>query len=230
MSTDMPRPEIVCHMATTLDGRLLSERWPISQETVLNLYDGAAGRLDADGWIVGRKTMEHYLVSGAPCAGPDAGPRPDAIADRKGRNIGICFDRQGRLRPEEGDIDGDHLVLVVSERVAQEHTEDLAARGVSVFFAGPEGDDVAGVLKRIQAAFGVQRLLLEGGGRLNGAFLAAGLIDETSTLVMPVIDGQSGVPAIYDHRAGTTAQRMDLISTEIFEDGTVWLRHRVRQT
>lgn len=226
----MPRPEIVCHMVTSLDGRLLPERWPFSQEAVMDLYDSAAGRLDADGWIVGRKTMEHYLVSGAPSAGHDAGPRPDAIADRKGRDIGICFDRQGRLRPEEGEIEGDHLVLVLSERVAQEHTEDLAARGVSVFFAGPVGDDVAGVLTRIQAAFGVQRVLLEGGGRLNGAFLAAGLIDETSTLVMPVIDGQSGVPAIFDHKAGTTAQRMDLISTEIFEDGTVWLRHRVRQT
>jgi 5-amino-6-(5-phosphoribosylamino)uracil reductase len=225
----MPRPEIICHMVTSLDGRLLPERWPVCQEKLLTLYDDVAARISANGWMAGRMTMEHYLASGAPAVGPLDRPRDDTIADLNGRDIAVCFDRQGRLRPEYGDIDGDHLVLVVSERVTEEHTDDLAARGASVFFSGPEGDDIAGVLQRIQAAFGVERLLLEGGGRLNGAFLAAGLIDETSTLVLPVIDGQSSVPAIYEHCGKLPAQRLELISALALDDGAVWLRHRVRQ-
>ncbi|MCW2308907.1 dihydrofolate reductase family protein [Rhodobium gokarnense] len=225
----MPRPEIICHMVTSLDGRLLPDRWPVCQESLSSLYDSVADRFGADGWIVGRKTMEHYLATGPCSTVPEAQPRADVVADAAGRDIGICFDRQGRLRPETGEVDGDHLVLVLSERVSKEHADDLAARGVSVFFAGPDGDDIAGVLPRIAEAFGARRLLLEGGGQLNGAFLAADLIDETSTLILPVIDGKSDVPAIYDNHDDARALHLDLISVKDLDDGTVWLRHSVKR-
>ena len=35
----------------------------------------------------------------------------------------------------------------------------------------------------------------------GGGFLAAGLIDELSTLICPAIDGLAGVPAIFEHSA-----------------------------
>lgn len=225
-SRPMPRPTIICHMATSLDGRLLPERWPIPEEAVLALYDAAAEELDADGWIVGRETMQHYVPAKEPMTGTESGPRQDVVACHDSHPIALCFDRQGRLRPEAGDLDGDHLVLVLSERVSAAHVETLAARGVSVFFAGPDGEDIAGALDRIGAAFGVDRLLLEGGGRINGAFLDGGLIDEISTLVFPVVDGQDGVPAIFGHPK-LAATRLGLMSTKTLKAGTVWLRHSV---
>ena len=214
-------------MITSLDGRLLAERWPCSEETLLEIYDATGDRLEADGWIVGRKTMEHYLPASEPMLAPAARPRQDRINVHGDRPLGICFDRQGRLRPETGEIEGSHLVLVVAEQVLESHVADLAARGVSVVFAGPDGNDVSSALTRIAGAFGVKRLLLEGGGILDGAFLAAGLIDETSTLLYPVVDGQKGIPAIYDHEAETKVRSLELISAETLDDGTVWLRHRV---
>ncbi|MFD2175046.1 dihydrofolate reductase family protein [Rhodobacter lacus] len=225
----MSRPKIICHMLTTLDGRLEPERWPYSVEQLLAVYDPVAARLEADGWIAGRCTMEHYLPVGTPALEPVARPQADRIEDRAGRKLGIAFDRTGRLHPESGDLGGDHLVLVVSERVSPAHVDALVARGVSVVFSGPEGNDIAGALARIGAAFGVSRLLLEGGGEINGAFLAAGVIDETSTLLYPVIDGLAGQAAIYDHRAELPAQALELLSVEALEDGIVWLRHRVKR-
>ncbi|MBS1857447.1 MAG: dihydrofolate reductase family protein [Acidobacteria bacterium] len=50
--------------------------------------------------------------------------------------------------------------------------------------------------------FGVRRLLLEGGGHINGAFLEAGLLDEVGLLIAPEIDGRHDVPAVFD---GATA-------------------------
>ena len=193
----------------------------------MNLYDAAAERLDADGWIVGRKTMEHYVASDRPALADRALYRSDLIGARSDRQIGICFDRYGKLRPESDEIEGDHLVLVLSDRVAQSHVDALAALGISIFFAGPEGDEIAQVIQRIAQAFGARRLLLEGGGELNGAFLVAGMIDEASTLVFPVVDGQQGVPAIYDRHGRTMAQKLALIGVEQMQDGAVWLRHRV---
>lgn len=222
------RPQIICHMVTSLDGRLLAERWTDDLDALVATYDAVADRLDADGWIVGRETMAHYLAEGAPNIGPAPLERPDRIADRGGRGLAVCFDRQGRLRPESAVVEGEHLVLVLSQRVSDGHVEALAGRGVSVVFSGPKGEDIAGALARIGAGFGVKRLLLEGGGALNGAFLAAGLIDETSTLIHPVVDGQQGVPAIYDHPQATP-RALELIASEVLEGGTVWLRHRIEE-
>lgn len=225
----MPRPNIICHMATSLDGRLLPERWPISDQEVLEVYDSSAARLDAGGWIVGRETMQHYVTAGEPSFGKAGGPRTDIVVQGSTCPIAVCFDRKGRLQPEAGEIDGDHLVLVVSEGVSFEHVEKLVARGVSVFFAGPNGEDIAGALDRIGSAFGADRLLLEGGGRINGAFLAAGLVDETSTLVFPIVDGKHGIPAIFDHSETGPATALTLLSTETLAGGTVWLRHRINR-
>ncbi|MBR9894470.1 riboflavin deaminase [bacterium] len=223
----MQRPHIICHMITSLDGRLLAERWPCSAHSLLEIYDGAADRLGASGWIVGRRTMEHYIDSKTPVPGPAAPSRTDHVASHVGATLAICVDRHGTLHPESGELDGEHLVLVLSEQVPDAHVEMLIARGVSVIFAGPEGDQLEDALIRIGEAFGVSRLLLEGGGRMNGAFLAADLIDETSTLIYPVVDGQSGVASIYDHDGPIAARGLELISSETLDTGTVWLRHRV---
>lgn len=223
----MPRPEIVCHMATSLDGRLLPERWGLAEDHLLEVYETAAQAYDADGWIVGSQTMAAYIPASRPALGPQPVPRADAIAGHGGRQLGICFDRSARLRPESGDVDGDHLVLVLGERAEGGHVEQLVRRGVSVVFAGADGNDIAGALSRIAAAFGAQRLLLEGGGRINGAFLEAGLIDETSTLVFPVIDGQREVPAIYDRAGEGAATQLELVAVEAVAGGASWLRHKV---
>ena len=145
-------------------------------------------------------------------------------------NLDACNDLALPSDPYEIDgavIDGDHLVVAVSEQVCEAHVARLAAQGVSVIFAGPQGEDIPRVLARLGEVFGLRRVLLEGGGRLNAAFLAADAIDETSTLIYPVLDGQRGVPAIYDDPGAARPRRLELIGAETLEGGVPWLRHRV---
>jgi riboflavin biosynthesis pyrimidine reductase len=58
-------------------------------------------------------------------------------------------------------------------------------------------------LEILNRELGLERLLLEGGGGSNGAFLRAGLIDEISLAICPAIDGAKGAPSI-----STPARRM----------------------
>ena len=48
--------------------------------------------------------------------------------------------------------------------------------------------DLPRVLAKLSSQFGIRKLLLEGGGTINGTFLAAEVIDELSILVAPVAD------------------------------------------
>jgi len=54
--------------------------------------------------------------------------------------------------------------------------------------------DLAQAVSLLGQHFGIRRLLLEGGGHINGAFLEAGLVDELSLLVVPGIDGRHDIP------------------------------------
>jgi riboflavin biosynthesis pyrimidine reductase len=73
--------------------------------------------------------------------------------------------------------------------------------------------------------------MLEGGGSANGALLRAGLIDELSLVICPVIDGGSGATSVFD--SGKTdlgpapIERMALTQHEVLDGGVVWLRYRL---
>ncbi len=53
--------------------------------------------------------------------------------------------------------------------------------------------DVGAMLETLGRELGIRRLLLEGGGRTNGQFFRAELVDEVSLLVAPAIDGGDDV-------------------------------------
>jgi len=95
---------------------------------------------------------------------------------------------------------------VLGEAVSDDYLSELREDGVSYLFAGPGGSDLGGALEELGKAFGLKTLLLEGGGRINGSFLKAGLIDEISLLVYPGIDGLSGMPTIFEYAGGEDGQ------------------------
>jgi 5-amino-6-(5-phosphoribosylamino)uracil reductase len=87
-------------------------------------------------------------------------------------------------------------------------------------------------MAQLAGVFGVKKLLLEGGGIINGAFLRHHLIDEFSTLIHPAVDGVAGSPSIVDYHGADkerpgAGQALRLIECETLEGGTVWLRHAV---
>jgi len=81
------------------------------------------------------------------------------------------------------------------------------------------------VLEKLRERFGIRTLLLEGGGKINGSFLAADLIDELSVLVAPLAHGSVGTPSLFDARDSSgPARRLKLLSVERRSTDMVWLR------
>ena len=185
-------------MAASLDGRIVVDGWPDSAAAAVRKhYEQIHTSYDADGWICGRITMEPFaggVRADADVAHEHTGaPREDFVAPGAHDSLAFAIDPSGRLAWESNDIDGDHVVAICSERVSDEYLAFLRERGVSYLLAGTRepsarsgpGVNLALALEKIGAHFGVRTLMLEGGGKINGAFLRAGLIDEVSLLVAP---------------------------------------------
>jgi 2,5-diamino-6-(ribosylamino)-4(3H)-pyrimidinone 5'-phosphate reductase len=220
-------------MATSVDGRIVVDGWPVSiAGAVRREYEEVHASYEADGWICGRVTMEPFagVRSEAEVAREHASgaPREDFIAPGDHESFAFAIDPSGRLAWESNDIDGDHVVAILSERVSDEYLAFLRERGVSYVVSGARDADLALALEKIGERFGVRTLMLEGGGRINGAMLRAGLIDEVSVLIAAVADGRVGTATLFDIDGdGVVPQRLALESVERRPHDVLWLRYRV---
>lgn len=224
-------PRVICHMMASVDGRIAPGGWPLTAEE-RRQYEEVHASYEADGWLCGRRTMEPFAgatrpdaeVAGQPSGGAS---RHDHIVSGAHGPFAFALDPSGRLAWERSDIEGDHVVSILSERVSDEYLALLHERGVSYLFAGRDEIDLSLALEKIGARLGVRTLLLEGGGRINGSFLRAGLIDELSLLLVPVADGRVGTPALFDIEDENAApDRLVLESVVRRTDATLWLRYR----
>jgi riboflavin biosynthesis pyrimidine reductase len=218
-------------MAASVDGRIVTGGWPLSPEA-RRQYEQVHASYEPDGWICGRVTMEPFAKrvrpEGEVARAYAGGARADFVAPGAYESFAFAIDPSGRLAWESSDLDGDHVVAILSERVSDEYLAFLRERGVSYLLAGAHDVDLVVALEKIGERLGVRTLMLEGGGRINGGMLRAGLIDEVSLLLAPVVDGRIGTPALFDIDGDDVMPHaLALEAVERRADGMLWLRYRV---
>jgi riboflavin biosynthesis pyrimidine reductase len=180
--------------------------------------------------MIGRISMEPFAGKARVPRRQDAErlPRTDFIAPHGADSFAIALDPGGKLTWESASIDQEHVITVLGEQVGDDYLAFLRSKGVSYVFGGRKELDLPKVLQKLRSAFGIRRLLLEGGGKINGSFLEAGLIDELSILIAPVADGSIGTPSLFDASEGKGPCRpLKLRSVKRLRADVVWLRYRV---
>ena len=228
----MTRPRVICHMAASVDGRITVEGWP-GAAAIRREYEQVHASYESDAWMCGRVTMEPFARakrSDADVAREYAGnaPREDFRAPGEFASFAFAIDARGRLAWATNDIDGDHVVAILSTRVSDEYLSFLRERGVSYILAGSGELDLQLALEKIGDGLGVRTLMLEGGGRINGEMLRAGLIDEVSILIAPLADGRIGRATLFDVADNEIIpSRLVLEQVERRPDDVVWLRYSV---
>ena len=232
------KPHVICHMLISLDGRIHPSRWTESPEGDRKVWSSAYEKvhemLAGDAWLVGRVTMAEMSKGEAhPPTGPSTVTRPHHFARRDAGSYAIAFDRSGKLHFRKGDIGGDAVVVLLGPGVPDSHLAELAGDGVSYVVAADEAMDARSLLDVLGRELGIKRLLVEGGGNVNGAMMAAGVVDELSILLAPAIDGALGITGVFEvpeARGLAGKARLRLTSSEALEQGLVHLRYAVDAT
>lgn len=227
----MKLPYVVCHMIPSLDGRIVTRRWNMAKRGY-DAYERVHQALGRDAWIIGRISMAPYAGTARVPARKHAAkvPRSDYIAPHDAKTYAVGIDAHGKLKWKVNHVDGEHVITVLSEQVSDDYLAFLRGKGVSYVFGGRKTIDLPRVLAKLRGLFGIKRLLLEGGGTINGHFLAAKLIDEMSVIIAPIVDGGVNVPSLIDCAPGVSAVRhLKLLSCETLPGDLVWLRYKVKR-
>ena len=221
------RPHIICHMAASIDGK-------IDGSALRNVmrpgeYESLHSELGGDAWICGRTTMQQHFANPEPFVSRTNTPAgaPSIHVARRAESYAISVDTLGKLRWTKNEIDGDHIICVLSERVSTDYLAMLRDYGVSYVVTGQDSVDLANAVTILAEHFGIRTLLLEGGGHINGGFLEAGLVDEISLLLLPGVDGRHEIAAVFDgvDAANHTAVPFKLKAVARRENDALWIRY-----
>jgi len=226
------KPRVIIHTAMSLDGRITN--FPAD----LELYYCLAAQWNPDAILFGSGTVlaavrdnpalevppEHEEMFVPPEGQPD--PRPLlVIADSRGQVR--CWDAI-RKWPYMRDV-----LAICSRATPKEYLDYLKDRHIRTIITGSDRIDMREALEELNREHGVKTLRIDSGGTLNSVLLHAGLVDEVSVLIHPVIAGGKAVPTLCDpEQAGITGLQISLVhkSTEVLKDGIVWSRYGVDGT
>ena len=227
------KPYVSILMVTSIDGRLHPSRFTKSPDGTVRdwstQYEKVHASLGSDAWLVGRVTMAEMSKAVAhPPTKPGAVRRPIQVAKTDARSFAIALDPSGKNHFARGEVAGDHVIALLGKDVSDGHLAELASDGVSYVVAEKSEIDLRAALEVLAREFGIKHLVVEGGAATNGAFLAAGLVDELRILVAPALDGGENVQGIVHYRDGLAGKmRMQFKSVDTMDHGVIALRYAV---
>jgi 2,5-diamino-6-(ribosylamino)-4(3H)-pyrimidinone 5'-phosphate reductase len=163
---------------------------------------------------------------------------PDIVLGRPGhRGWFTAVDGRGRVRGwiKDGsafgeDLAGTHLLVLVGRHTPPEYLAYLRREDIPYLVAGDGPVDLALALEKMQAKLGVTCVRSTAGGKLNGALLRAGLVDEVNVEFLPAIIGGPETPSLFNAptlKLDEWPARLELMSAQVQAGGRVWLRYRV---
>lgn len=225
----MNKPYIICHMMTSVDGRI--DCGMTAQLAGEPEYYSTLETLNAPTRISGRVTAATELTTGEKFISQDKEPL-DKTAFAKNAaasQFNIVIDTKGTLEwNQETDTDFPHLIIT-SEQVTKGYLNYLNQQKISWIATGKDRVDLSKAMEILNNEFGVERLAIVGGGRINGAFLDAGLIDEISILIGAGADGRINQPTLFDGRPENRKPvALSLKDVQSYDDGAVWLRYLIK--
>ncbi|ASO19604.1 5-amino-6-(5-phosphoribosylamino)uracil reductase [Actinoalloteichus hoggarensis] len=221
-----PRPYVLASAACSVDGYLddaSGQRLLLSGAADLDRVDEVRAGVDAI--LVGANTIRRddprLLVRSE---------RRRAERVRRGlppSPVRVTMTASGELDPTARFFTvGDAARLVYVPSGEAEAVTARMGSAASVIDAGDPLD--LDVLLADLAARGVRRLMVEGGGRVHTAFLAAGLVDELHLVIAPFLVGDAAAPRFVGPAAfpQDAANRMTLVETRAVGDCAL-LRYRI---
>lgn len=234
----MNRPYIICHMVTSLDGKVTGD-FLFTPECAgaTEIYYEINRNLRCDGFICGRVTMEGSFTGGyypdlseyEPVR-HDLDLKMDYMLDDMTGFYAVAFDPKGKLGWKSNKIidpdgdpgyDGAQIIEVLTEQVDERYLGYLESMEIPYIFAGKDEIDIDFALFKLKNIIGCETLLLEGGSIINGFFQRADVIDELSLVVAPIVADKDDKPLFMNG----TLSNYELVKTENI-NGNLVLRYK----
>jgi riboflavin biosynthesis pyrimidine reductase len=149
------------------------------------------------------------------------------VVDSRGRVRWFYTGEPGKEAPGS---EGQHLLVLVARHTPAEYLAYLQRENVPYLVAGEERVDLRLALEKLASQLGIQCVISTSPGKLAGALLRAGLVDEINIEFSPAIIGGTDTPTLFDSPTlgpDEWPTRLKLLTVQVQAGGRVWLRYEV---
>lgn len=238
----MERPYVVCHMLASVDGKIDGDYMSSPEcSGALREYGNLRGYYECQATLYGTVTMEGSYSAGfapADLKGGKVYPREDYVADSDVKNYIVSLDPKGVLGWESKYIEKKnrpkaHVIEVLTGQVSDAYITYLRGYDISYIFAGDQEIDCPLLLLKLKALFGIERLMIAGGGYTNWSFLQAGCVDELSLVIAPLADGSTTSVSIFeraDYLPKKAPIALSLKEIKQVDGNGVWMRYEIAKS
>ena len=236
MNPHNERAYVELHMMQTIDGKATGNFWrkPSVWAGIFDNYS-LMDELNPDAFALGRVSMEMFstpLPNLSKYKNKKISHQEDFVVplEKEVKKYFVAYDSKGTLGYKSNIINtmewlGDktkkklcQIIEVLSENVSDEYLAYCKDMGISYIFAGKKEIEIEVSLQKLKKLFGINKLQLQGGPKLDGSFIKGGFIDAISIMICP-LTAKGGEPLF------NPSETIDfkLIKTKVCSEGNVWL-------
>ena len=202
----MNRPYMICHILSALDGKIAGDfMGTTANRKASEEYSRTRTAYKAQAWLYGTTTTKEFTGFRKPVLKPLTQDVPDGdyVAECGCDLYYISVDTLGEIAWDSGTYKktgrpDSHVIEILTEKTPLEYRAYLKKRGVSYIIAGEDMLDCKTAAQKLKALFGIEKVLICGGGTVNWSFLNSGVVDELSLLLSPVADGSPNTPTVFE--------------------------------
>lgn len=244
------RPRVVVCNVASVDGRLTlapglnlmagDERWTSMTSDLPDPYAWARTTHDPQVFLEGSGSFLNPVAGALPAV--ELAPAPEGVHFLPVDVLGVPGRRWFAVVDGTGVVDlqftewpdeawaGWHSLVLTSKAAPAAHLGVLRQRHIPYLVVGERHVALPRALELLRELLGVEIVVSTGGGRLGGALLRQGLVDEIDVELLPWAIGGRGTPALFDAaplKPGEWPTRLELLSSEVVGRDRVRLRYRV---
>lgn len=202
----MDRPYIICHILSALDGKISGAfMGTAANQNASNEYGRIREEFKAQAWLYGTTTTKEFTGFRKPelPSLPEQVPDGDYVAESGWDLYYVSVDTLGEIAWDSGTYKragrpDSHVIEILTEKTPPEYRAYLRKQGVSYIIAGRDSLDCQLAAQKLKALFGINKMLICGGGTVNWSFISQGVVDELSLLLSPVADGDPHTPTVFE--------------------------------
>ena len=217
-------------MYTSIDGKIDGDWMDLpGREISGQYYDDVLFQL-GNANANGSNTIVMYAAKGHPNLSQyktDGIEYEDWIPSIKSETWYVSFDRQGRAGWERNYFEysgkKSRTIEVVTKLASKEYLAFLRSMEIPYIICGDNEINFYDSLVKIKKHFGIDKMVLTGGALIYGAFLKAGLVDEISIVVAPLVSGETNVKDSFDTKHELVKQHFKATQAKILDDGGLHL-------
>lgn len=239
----MVKPYTICHILSALDGKISGDFFQTeSAKNASGEYAKIRKEFNAEAWLFGTTTTKTFTHFQKPnfTSLKEEGSNKDHIATKGAKMFYVSLDTKGEIGWDSGTFKKEgrpdaHIIEIILETTDPAYRTYLKERGVSYVIAGKDSLDCKAAMEKLYHLFGIQKVLICGGGLANWSFLSQGVVDQLSIVLTPAVDGSSETPTIFERGVSNESRSLDSLTKEfkledinILTGNSIWLNYSVK--